>query len=189
MNRCRGRWLAVWLLCVAVLLPADAREPIRSLPATGTVEVLFPPWDDAEAALLAAVEAARAQVLVQAFLLTSRKFAAGLVAAYRRGVDVRVLADARQHAENAGSLLAVLQEAGIPVSLETVQGHAHNKITVIDAAGATPVVITGSFNYTWSAQNRNAENLLILRANPALAERYSRNWWRHQAQAIPLPVR
>jgi phosphatidylserine/phosphatidylglycerophosphate/cardiolipin synthase-like enzyme len=184
--RCRRQWLAVWLLCVAATLPAGAREIAPPLPAVGTVEVLFPPWDDAEAALIIAVDAARQQVLVQAFLLTSRKIAASLVAAHRRGVDVRVLADARQHAEHAGSLLVSLSESGIPVALETRYRHAHNKLMVIDAAGGLPVVITGSFNYTWSAQHKNAENLLILRGHAALADRYARNWWRHRVQATSL---
>jgi phosphatidylserine/phosphatidylglycerophosphate/cardiolipin synthase-like enzyme len=46
-------------------------------------------------------------------------------------------------------------------------------------------VITGSYNFTWSAQARNAENLLILRDNPALAETYLKNWQRHRRDAEP----
>jgi phosphatidylserine/phosphatidylglycerophosphate/cardiolipin synthase-like enzyme len=186
MRRDRARWLAAGLLCAAAVLPVGARDAAPSLPAVGTVHVLFPPWDDAESALIAAVEAARTQVLVQAFLLTSRTIAASLIAARRRGVDVRVLADARQHAQQPGSLLASLSEAGIPVGLETRFRHAHNKVMAIDAAHKQPVVIAGSYNYTRSAQKMNAENLLIMRGNPALAARYAGNWWRHQALATPL---
>lgn len=186
MNPGRRRWLAAGLLCIAVGLPAGAREAPAPLPAAGTIDVLFPPWDDAESALVAAVESSRSQVLVQAFLLTSRAIAASLIAAHRRGVEVRVLADARQHAETAGSLLASLSEAGIPVWLETRYRHAHNKVIVIDAGGALPVVVSGSYNFTWSAQNANAENLLIMRGNAALAARYAANWQRHRAQAQPF---
>lgn len=189
MQRRRWPWLAAALLCLAVVLPVRAREAAPPLPAVGTIEVLFPPWDDAEAALIAVVDDARHQVLVQAFLLTSRKIAASLIAAHRRGVDVRVLADARQHAENAGSMLAALAQAGIPVGLEGRYRHAHNKVMVIDAAGESPVLVTGSYNYTWSAQKMNAENLLIMRGNAALAERYAGNWRRHQADAVPLAPR
>ncbi|HEX7645796.1 MAG TPA: phospholipase D family protein, partial [Noviherbaspirillum sp.] len=46
-------------------------------------------------------------------------------------------------------------------------------------------VITGSFNFTWTAQHKNAENLLIARNNPALAARYAMNWERHRADASP----
>ena len=42
------------------------------------------------------------------------------------------------------------------------------KILLIDAEGEAPAVITGSYNFTWSAQARNAENVLILRGNPAV---------------------
>lgn len=186
MQQGRWRWLAAGLLCLAAILPAGARDLAGPLPATGTVEVLFSPWDDAEAALVVAIDAARSQILVQAFLLTSRTVAASLVAARRRGIEVRVLADARQHAENAGSLLARLADAGIPVRLETRYRHAHNKVIVIDAGGLLPVVISGSYNFTWSAQNANAENLLIFRGNAELAARYAANWRRHEAEAVPF---
>lgn len=189
MRHGRWQWLAAGVLCLVVGLLADARELHGPLPAAGTVEVLFPPWDDAQAALVAAIEGARSQVLVQAFLLTSSAITASLIAAHRRGVEVRILADARQHAENPGSLLASLSEAGIPVRLETRYRHAHNKVIVIDAAGAKPVVISGSYNYTWSAQKMNAENLLIMRDNPALADRYAANWRRHEAEAMLLDQR
>jgi phosphatidylserine/phosphatidylglycerophosphate/cardiolipin synthase-like enzyme len=41
-------------------------------------------------------------------------------------------------------------------------------------------VVTGSFNFTYAAQHRNAENVLILRANPPLCDAYFNNWRRHQ---------
>jgi phosphatidylserine/phosphatidylglycerophosphate/cardiolipin synthase-like enzyme len=47
------------------------------------------------------------------------------------------------------------------------------------------VVLTGSFNWTWGAQHRNAENLLILRRNPELTRAYLDNWQRHLADAVP----
>ncbi len=47
---------------------------------------------------------------------------------------------------------------------------------IIDGA----VVITGSFNFTAAAQNRNAENLLVI-SDPAVAAQYRDNWRRRQA--------
>jgi phosphatidylserine/phosphatidylglycerophosphate/cardiolipin synthase-like enzyme len=55
---------------------------------------------------------------------------------------------------------------------------------LIDAEGAEPVVITGSYNFTFSAQARNAENLLILRGDAALARIYLDNWRRHRQDAV-----
>jgi hypothetical protein len=57
----------------------------------------------------------------------------------------------------------------------------HNKVMIVD--GAT--VITGSFNYTWSAEHRNAENLLVIH-DPTLAAEYTQNWNIHAARSRPL---
>lgn len=59
----------------------------------------------------------------------------------------------------------------------------HNKVIVIDAKSAHATVITGSYNFTWTAQHRNAENILIARSNPVLAARYAANWERHRQDA------
>lgn len=151
----------------------------------GTVEALFTPWDDVEAHVLAEIRAARRSIHVQAYLLTSRTIARALQAAHRREVDVRILADAEMVANGENSRIPELASAGIPVWLETRYANAHNKIMLIDADGEHPVVMTGSYNYTWSAQARNAENLLILRDNHPLAEAYLNNWRRHQRDAQP----
>ena len=63
--------------------------------------------------------------------------------------------------------------------------HVMQKVMVIDAASPRAVVMTGSFNFTWTAQHRNAENLLIARNNPSLAMRYASNWERHKNEATP----
>ena len=81
------------------------------------------------------------------------------------------------------ALLPLLAEGGIPVWQETRYAAAHNKVLLIDIEQSDPVVITGSYNFSWSAQARNAENLLILRGNPALARRYLDNWQRHRSEA------
>lgn len=179
----------VLLAGTATALPAAARDCNRLPPPTSSTEVFFPPWDDAQQQLLKVLDEACAEVRMQAFLLTSREIAARLLAAHRRGVDVQVLADARQHAEHPASLLAKLAQAGIPVWLESRYRHAHSKVIVVDANSPAPVVVTGSYNFTWGAQHLNAENLLILRGQPALAERYAANWVRHRGEASLLAGR
>jgi phosphatidylserine/phosphatidylglycerophosphate/cardiolipin synthase-like enzyme len=42
-----------------------------------------------------------------------------------------------------------------------IGGIAHNKIIIIDSE----TVITGSFNFTKAAEEKNAENLLIIKSN------------------------
>ena len=171
------RLIAALLLCWTVGAGATA------LPATGSVEVLFTPWDDAEGAIVRALGEAKKTIHVQAYLLTSRSIAKALTDARARGVAVEILADREMLEKSDKSLLPLLAEGGIPVWLETRYAAAHNKVMLIDVAQSDAFVITGSYNFTWSAQARNAENLLILRGNPALVRRYLDNWRRHRDDA------
>jgi phosphatidylserine/phosphatidylglycerophosphate/cardiolipin synthase-like enzyme len=45
-------------------------------------------------------------------------------------------------------------------------------------------VITGSFNFTKAAEEKNAENLLIIR-NKDLANVYMENWYKHKEHSEP----
>lgn len=45
-------------------------------------------------------------------------------------------------------------------------------------------VITGSFNFTKAAEERNAENLLVIR-DAALAAKDDANWHLHEAHSQP----
>jgi len=65
------------------------------------------------------------------------------------------------------------------------EGTVHNKIVLIDAVSEHSAVITGSFNFTWAAQHKNAENILIVRRNIPLASQYASNWERHRQDATP----
>ena len=161
---------------------ASSSDPIV---AKGTLQAAFSPWDDIETLIISAIDGAKKQVLVQAYLLTSKKIAQALIASQQRGVSVMVLVDAAQSAKVPSSKAQDLSLAGIPVWLETRYQNAHNKVIVIDAGLPSATVITGSYNFTWSAQHKNAENILIARKNPVLAARYALNWERHRQGATP----
>jgi phosphatidylserine/phosphatidylglycerophosphate/cardiolipin synthase-like enzyme len=176
------RWIFALMLCCAT---AQVFAVTPALPAAGTIETYFTPWDDAEGAIIRTLGEAQQSIHVQAFLLTSRPIAAALLAARTRGVAVAILADQEMLRKGDNSQLPKLAAAGISLWLETRYASAHNKVMLIDAAEAGAIVITGSYNFTWSAQARNSENLLILRQNPALAQRYLTNWQRHREGAQP----
>ena len=177
------------LLAVSQTPPAlpDSRTP-PVLPARGTVQVAFTPWDNAEGLIVDGIRRAKHQILVQAFSFTSRTLANALMAARRRGVDVQVMADREQTFSGEASRIPDLVQAGIPVMLEVRYQSAHNKVMVIDAGTADAAVITGSYNWTYAAQYKNAENVLILRHNPDVVNAYAANWRRHLAEALPYAV-
>lgn len=180
-------------LGLALLLAAGGahafRPPGRVLPAKGTVTVAFTPGDDAAGMIVAAIGRARRQILVQAYSFTSREIARALVEARRRGVEVALIADREQTEALRHSQVPRLAADGVATWLDGEHASAHNKVMVIDAGGPDPAVITGSFNFTYSAQYRNAENVLLIRGDPALAEAYRANWRRHLRHAVPYRAR
>lgn len=164
---------------------AAARQTPPVLPAQGTVQLAFTPWDNAEAMIVDCIRRAKRQILVQAFSFTSRALASALIAAKKRGVDVQVMADREQTYGGEASRIPDLARAGIPVALEVRYQSAHNKVMVMDAGTADAAVISGSYNWTYAAQYKNAENVLVLRNSPEIANAYAANWRRHHADALP----
>lgn len=175
----------VIVLASQQLVARETSQPSSVSSARASLQAKFSPWDDVEGQVIALLGDARREVLVQAYSLTSRGIAAALVAAHRRGVSVRVLADREQAISGESSRIPDLAVAGIDVRIEVRYAAAHNKVMVIDGDLPTSVVLTGSYNWTWSAQNRNAENLLIIRRNKSLAKSYAANWRRHAGDAVP----
>ena len=162
--------------------------PLAAVPASAAQiqACLSPPLPggcDPLVAVVQAIDGARKTVLVQMYALTSRQIVSALVNAKRRGVDLRAIVDRSQLREDRSDAYAAgrLASGGVPVLVDTVPGLMHNKAMIVD--GAT--VVTGSFNYTWSAGHRNAENLLVIH-DPALAAEYTQNWNIRAARSQPL---
>lgn len=181
---------AILLAWLALVNPAPALEPALTAPgitlqSAGTVQLAFTPGDEADRLIIGAIRNARRQVLIQAFSFTHRRIGEALIAAVRRGVDVQVIADQQQAWGISGDLIADLAAAGVQVLLDREHEAAHNKVMVIDQGFSDGAVITGSYNFTYAAQRRNAENLLVFRGNPALVDAYYANWKRHREHAEP----
>jgi len=163
----------------------DHSGSAKTLPATGTIQIAFPPEGDANGLIVNALREAQKTVRVQTFSFTSNEIAFALIAAKRRGVDVIVIADAEQARKLENNKLGLLQQNGIRVWLDQQHQSAHNKIILIDGEQAEPTVVTGSMNFTYSGQFKNAENLLVMRGNKALTDAYAANWQRHFNHATP----
>jgi len=165
---------------------AFAFESSNVVQAAGTIEYAFTPGDDAAGLIVRTIDAARSQVLVQAFSFTHRDIADALVRANRRGLDVQIIADREQTESMESTAMQSLLDAGLPVFMDAEHSSAHNKVMVIDQDGKHPVLVTGSFNFTFAAQNRNAESVLVLHGNPDLTRAFYANWRRHREHAIAV---
>ncbi len=166
-------------LCLLIaVLPLHAQRGPQDL------HPYFSPNGGCTQAIVEQLNDAKKSVLVQAYSFTSAPIARALVDAKRRGVDVRVILDRSQRSERYTSATFIANE-GIPTYIDPIHKIAHNKVMVID--GET--VITGSFNFTKTAENGNAENLLVITHAPELAQRYTANWKEHLGHSEPYQAR
>jgi phosphatidylserine/phosphatidylglycerophosphate/cardiolipin synthase-like enzyme len=102
------------------------------------------------------------------------------VEAHKRGVKILAVLDKSQQTEKY-SAATFLVNAGIQTLIDAQHAIAHNKVIVIDRA----TVITGSFNFTKAAEERNAENLLVIKEAPELIKTYEANIQAHAAHSHP----
>ena len=108
---------------------------------------------------------------MRAYGLTPRPIAEALVGAKTRGVPVTIVLDRSNETSN-DSAADYLVTHGIQPRIDSSVTIAHNKVMIIDQS----TVLTGSFNFTDSAQKRNAENVLIITGDKTLAAQYRRNF-------------
>jgi len=118
---------------------------------------------------------------MQAYMFTSSAIADALLAAKHRGVKVELLADKSQFDCQHFSAVRGLLSKGIPVWADVQPVVAHNKVIIVDKK----IVETGSFNYTYSAQHKNTENVLII-YNNALARLYWQNWIARKKESLAV---
>ena len=116
------------------------------------------------------LDQAKRTIQMQAYSLTSKPISDALIRAKVRGVSIIVLADKSQKHERY-TQISVLKRAGIAVYIDYKPAIAHNKIIIID--GLT--VIGGSYNFSNSAENRNAENVTVIK-NKEFAALYDANF-------------
>ncbi len=164
--------ICIGLVLVVLWMPlgwGGERSPI-----TRNWSVYFSPGGGCTEAVVEALGKAKSTVLVQAYSFTSAPIAKALVEARRRKVKVEVVLDKSQRTEKYSSATFIYNH-GIPCFIDAQHAIAHNKVMVID--GRT--VITGSFNFTKAAEEKNAENLLVVQ-DVELAKKYTQNWNVHR---------
>jgi len=138
------------------------------------VESAFSPTDKPDDALLSAVAAAQESIHFAIFSFTSGDLTDVLLERYAAGVEVAGLWD-QLMAASGYSQSWRLCRAGVPTKIENFGSKLHHKMMVIDADGADPRVVLGSYNWTSSATEQNDENLLIVHSRP-LAQAFLAEW-------------
>jgi phosphatidylserine/phosphatidylglycerophosphate/cardiolipin synthase-like enzyme len=145
--------------------------------------IYFSPGGGTTKAIVKEIDNATLEILVQAYSFTSTPIAQALVNATKRGVRVEAILDKSQKSEKYTSA-TFLANNRVPTYIDSAHAIAHNKIIIIDKQ----VVITGSFNFTKAAEEKNAENLLVITSKD-MAGYYIDNWLTHRKHSEPYRAR
>jgi len=94
---------------------------------------------------------------VAVYSFTSNFLADALIELKNRGVDVKVVIE-EQQVNVKGSEYMRLKNAGVDVKIDGNSDLMHHKFVVID----DQLVITGSYNWSIAAEDRNDENLVVI---------------------------
>ncbi|WP_336796203.1 phospholipase D family protein [Erwinia aphidicola] len=141
--------------------------------AAPSIDAGFSPEGSAQQLVLRTLDDARESIRLMGYSFTSPDVVRSLVAAKRRGVDVRVVVDDRGNRSRASqSAMNVVVNAGIPLRTNGQYKIMHDKVIITDGQN----VQLGSYNYTRSAAESNSENALVVREVPALAQTYLAHW-------------
>ena len=122
--------------------------------------------------LLELIRGAKESIEIAIYSFTDDDLGEAVVEAYRRGVRVRVIMDTSQPKARGGEYRRLI-EAGIPVLVERLSGLMHHKFMVVDRE----VVVTGSYNWSAAADDRNFENAIVVR-DPEVAGEFLREFER-----------
>ncbi|OCJ12789.1 hypothetical protein A6U86_05445 [Rhizobium sp. AC27/96] len=153
----------------AIALSLISLPAVAAPVAFAKISVCFTPGEQCEDRIVEAIDGAKTSIRVQAYGFTSLPIIHALQRAAERGVEVLAILDKVNERKYSGATL--LEAAGIPVWIDYEPTIAHNKIMIIDER----LVVGGSFNYTASAQKRNAENVTFAESRD-LAKEFSENW-------------
>ena len=163
------------LIVFGALLAATPAHAERT-----SIEDAFSPHQGATAMIVKTINSAHHSICVAAYGFTSKPIAEALIVAHRRDVDVEAVLDMK--ANRHYGLAGILNANGIPVRLNGHYAILHDKFMIIDHRKLE----LGSFNYTRSAESRNAENVLVISGHKKLIRDYAQQWSRLWNEAAPF---
>jgi phosphatidylserine/phosphatidylglycerophosphate/cardiolipin synthase-like enzyme len=139
----------------------------REEPDQNSSQVYFSPGDDCPQIIINQLERASRSIDICVFTITDNRIADAIRDAFVRGIAVRVISD-NDKSLDPGSDIERLKGLGIPVRIDQTQHHMHHKYAVFDQK----TTLTGSYNWTRSADKHNDENFVIT-SDPTINRAYS----------------
>ena len=145
------------------------------------LDIYFSPDDNVANNLLDLIHNASESIYFMAYSFTSDPLAEAIRAQAEEGVTVEGVMDSGQINSNIGTEFDPFRQAGLDVRRDgNSSGLLHHKVIIIDEQ----IVITGSYNFTNSAETRNDENVIVI-YNPFIASQFVAEFQRVFSLATP----
>ena len=135
-------------------------------------KVCFSRVSDCSSIIINLINRANRSIHVMVYSFTYDPLADALIMAHKRNVSVTVIIE-RQQANVTGSVYYKLLNASVDVRLDSNPYLMHHKVAIIDGW----IVVTGSFNWSKSAEERNDENIVVI-YDEAVAGMYEQEFQR-----------
>jgi hypothetical protein len=147
-------------------------EPPAETSDKDWIRIYFTPGKDCENNIIAQIEKA-GKIDIAVYAITNRAIVDAILAAKERGAKIRIITD-RLQAAGKGSLVRELESAGLPVRTNVKHKIEHNKFAVFDDRE----IVSGSYNWTGAASDKNSENCLFFKQpkTKAFSERFEYLW-------------
>jgi len=142
------------------------------------LEVYFSPDDGVAARIMKLLRGAESSIHFMAYSFTADDFGEIIRQKAKGGLRVFGVMDESQVKSNQGGEFAPFQEAGLKVYKDGNPGQMHHKVIIIDEK----IVITGSYNFSASAERKNDENVVII-FDEQLAAQYLKEFERVYVRA------
>ncbi|MBT4845830.1 MAG: hypothetical protein HON92_10370 [Planctomycetaceae bacterium] len=146
----------------------------RDEPDQNSSQVYFSPGDDCPQIIINQLERASRSIDICVFTITDNRIADAIRDAFVRGIAVRIISD-NDKSLDLGSDIERLMGLGISIRIDQTKHHMHHKYAVFDQK----TTLTGSYNWTRSADKHNDENFLITseaEINRAYLSHFDRLW-------------
>jgi phosphatidylserine/phosphatidylglycerophosphate/cardiolipin synthase-like enzyme len=160
---------------------SPANTPNPDVTVNGVrLEVCFAPDDGCAAKLVKLIKSAQHSIYFLAFSFTSDDLADALIERMEAGVDVAGVMEEAQAKSNSGTEFNRLRSAGAVVRLDGNPRNMHHKVLIIDKQ----IVMFGSYNFSFYAETRNDENLIIMH-HPQTAAQFIKEFDKIYSEAKP----
>ncbi len=138
----------------------EANKILNSLEKQTTTEIesYFSPGSECKQNIIKHISQAQKTLDVCVFTISDNEISKKLIEAHKRKVSVKIISD-NEKLYDQGSDIDELAKSGIKIKIDNTSHHMHHKFALID--GTT--LITGSYNWTRSAELYNHENIIVLK--------------------------